>query len=69
MSYLEEDEIAHLFAQIALPLHLVHSNNILHRDLKVKKIDLTFTLKQGILSTPDLKDLKVKLKKMFKLSH
>jgi serine/threonine protein kinase len=36
MSYFEEDEIAHLFAQIVLPLHLVHSNNILHRDLKVK---------------------------------
>lgn len=29
--YLEEGEIAHLFAQIILPLHLVHARQILHR--------------------------------------
>ena len=42
MTYFDEEEIAHLFAQIALPLHLVHSNNILHRDLKVSFLKNTF---------------------------
>ena len=37
----EEEEIAHLFAQIVLPLHLVHSRKILHRDLKTQNIFLT----------------------------
>ena len=39
--YLEEAEIAHLFAQIVLPLHLVHSRQVLHRDLKSQNIFLT----------------------------
>ena len=39
--YLDEAEIAHLFAQIVLPLHLVHEEHILHRDLKTQNIFLT----------------------------
>lgn len=29
--YLDEEEIGHLFAQIVLPLHMVHARNVLHR--------------------------------------
>lgn len=39
--FFEEAEIAHLFAQIVLPIHLVHSRQILHRDLKSQNIFLT----------------------------
>ena len=40
--YLQEDEeIAFLFAQIILPMHYIHSQNILHRDLKAQNIFLT----------------------------
>ena len=41
IDYLDEAEIAHLFAQIVLPLHLVHEEHILHRDLKTQNIFLT----------------------------
>ena len=41
IEYLDEAEIAHLFAQIVLPLHLVHEEHILHRDLKTQNIFLT----------------------------
>jgi serine/threonine protein kinase len=37
----EEEEIAYLFAQIILPMHLIHLNNILHRDIKSQNIFLT----------------------------
>ena len=37
----EEEEIAFLFAQIILPMHYIHSQNILHRDLKAQNIFLT----------------------------
>ena len=37
----EEVEIAFLFAQIILPMHYIHSQNILHRDLKSQNIFLT----------------------------
>ena len=40
-SFFEENEIAFLFAQIILPMHLIHSQNILHRDLKTPNIFLT----------------------------
>ncbi len=39
--YLPEEEIANLFSQIVLPLQLVHSRQILHRDLKTQNIFLT----------------------------
>ena len=38
-----EEEIANLFSQIVLPLQLVHSRQILHRDLKTQNIFLTKT--------------------------
>ena len=41
LEYLDEAEIAHLFAQIVLPLNLVHEEHILHRDLKTQNIFLT----------------------------
>ena len=41
VEYLHEAEIAHLFAQIVLPLNLVHEEHILHRDLKTQNIFLT----------------------------
>ena len=41
-----ESEIGTLFAQIVLPLHLVHSQNIVHRDLKSQNIFLTRNLDQ-----------------------
>ena len=41
IDYLDEAEIAHLFARIVLPLHLVHEEHILHRDLKTQNIFLT----------------------------
>ncbi|XP_075928828.1 serine/threonine-protein kinase Nek8-like isoform X5 [Petromyzon marinus] len=37
-SLLDEDTILHFFVQIALALHHVHSNHILHRDLKTHNI-------------------------------
>ena len=37
----EEEEIAFLFAQIILPMHYIHSQHILHRDLKAQNIFLT----------------------------
>ena len=41
-AYLDEDqEIAFLFAQIVLSMHLIHSRNILHRDLKSQNIFLS----------------------------
>ena len=39
-----ESEIGRLFAQIVLPLHLVHSQNVVHRDLKSQNIFLTRAL-------------------------
>ena len=39
--YLEEDEVAHLFAQIVLSLDYVHQKQILHRDIKSQNIFLT----------------------------
>ena len=39
--FLSEEEISRLFAQIVLPMHLVHSRQILHRDLKTQNIFLT----------------------------
>ena len=39
-----EEEIGHLFSQIVLALHLVHSHNIVHRDLKSQNVFLTRTL-------------------------
>ena len=39
--YLDEEDIAFLFAQIILPMHHIHSKNILHRDLKSQNIFLT----------------------------
>lgn len=42
--YLEEDELAHLFAQIVLSMYYVHQNQILHRDLKSQNIFLTRSL-------------------------
>eukprot|EP00095_Tigriopus_kingsejongensis_P009765 snap_masked-scaffold422_size175911-processed-gene-0.19 protein:Tk09765 transcript:snap_masked-scaffold422_size175911-processed-gene-0.19-mRNA-1 annotation:"hypothetical protein BRAFLDRAFT_205444" len=42
--YLEESEIVHLFAQIVLPMNMVHSRQILHRDLKSQNIFLTKSL-------------------------
>ena len=39
--YLDEDELAHLFAQIVLAMYYVHQNQILHRDLKSQNIFLT----------------------------
>ena len=41
VDYMDEAEIAHLFAQIVLPLNLVHEEHILHRDLKTQNIFLT----------------------------
>jgi len=37
----EEEEIAFLFAQLVLPMHYIHSKNILHRDLKAQNIFLS----------------------------
>ena len=42
--HLEEEEIAHLFAQIVLAMYYVHQNQILHRDLKSENIFLTRSL-------------------------
>ena len=42
--YLLEKEIGNLFAQIVLPLHLVHSQNVVHRDMKSQNIFLTRAL-------------------------
>ena len=42
--HLEEDELAHLFAQIVLSIYYVHQNQILHRDLKTQNIFLTGSL-------------------------
>ena len=49
MSYFDEDEIGHLFAQIVLPLHSVHANNILHRDLKVNWLKMDLDLRPNYL--------------------
>ena len=43
-THLEEDELAHLFAQIVLSMYYVHQNQILHRDLKTQNIFLTRSL-------------------------
>lgn len=41
-TYLDEkEEIAFLFAQIVLSMQLIHSRNILHRDLKSQNIFLS----------------------------
>ncbi|XP_059098247.1 serine/threonine-protein kinase Nek8-like isoform X1 [Tigriopus californicus] len=42
--YMEEAEIAHLFAQIIMPMKMVHCRQILHRDLKTQNIFLTKTM-------------------------
>jgi len=42
--HLEEEEVAHLFAQIVLAMQYVHQNQILHRDLKSQNIFLTRSL-------------------------
>ena len=42
--HLEEEELAHLFAQIVLAMYYVHQNQILHRDLKSENIFLTRSL-------------------------
>ncbi len=42
-SFLSEEEIGHLFGQLVLPLQLVHSRHVLHRDLKTQNIFLTKT--------------------------
>ncbi|CAM6055151.1 unnamed protein product, partial [Sphagnum tenellum] len=39
--FVEEDEIAHLFAQIVMPMKMVHARQVLHRDLKSQNIFLT----------------------------
>jgi len=39
--FLAEEEIAHLFAQVVLPLKMVHARQVLHRDLKTQNILLT----------------------------
>ena len=39
-----EQEIGHLFSQIVLALQLVHSHNIVHRDLKSQNVFLSRTL-------------------------
>ena len=41
---LTENEIGHLFSQIVLSLHLVHSHNVVHRDLKSQNVFLTRSL-------------------------
>ena len=38
-----EQEIGHLFSQIVLALQLVHSHNIVHRDLKSENVFLSRT--------------------------
>ena len=65
----EEEEIAFLFAQIILSMHHIHSNSILHRDLKAQNIFLTRSrnfvkvnqgpLKQIALNGPDFKKVEV----------
>ena len=42
--HLEEEELAHIFAQIVLSMYYVHQNQILHRDLKSQNIFLTRSL-------------------------
>ena len=42
--HLEEEEVAHLFAQIVLAMQYVHQNQILHRDIKSQNIFLTRSL-------------------------
>ena len=39
-----ENEVGNLFAQIVLPLQLVHAENVVHRDLKTQNIFLTRSL-------------------------
>ena len=41
---MEEEEIAHLFAQVVLAMQFVHTQQILHRDLKSQNIFLSRTL-------------------------
>ncbi len=40
-AHIPESRVQRLFAQIASPLHYVHSRNVLHRDLKTHNIFLT----------------------------
>ena len=36
-----EDEIINIFLQLALALYHIHSNNVLHRDIKAGNVMLT----------------------------
>ena len=46
----KEDQILHWFVQIALGLHFMHENRVLHRDLKTQNIFLT---KEGNIKLGD----------------
>ena len=43
---MDEEEVAHLFAQVVLPMFYIHNNQILHRDIKSENIFLTRTQDQ-----------------------
>ena len=48
--YLPEDLVLHIFAQLVCGLYFVHSNNIMHRDLKCANVLLT---RSGIVKIAD----------------
>ncbi|KAI9145533.1 kinase-like domain-containing protein [Paraphysoderma sedebokerense] len=51
--YLSEKEVLNLFCQIALALHIVHSHNILHRDLKTSNVLISGSGSSKVLKLGD----------------